>query len=75
MLLWPAKLANTRTPTPLTAKEVMNDLRPEWLEALLRPARLYVQKNHWQSVLAEKPSLLLEWKKGISGLNSCLVFR
>lgn len=40
MDLWPARLANTRTPTPLVAKDVINDLRPEWLDALLMPARL-----------------------------------
>jgi hypothetical protein len=33
MLLCPAKLAKTRTVTPLLASRVINVLRPEWLEA------------------------------------------
>jgi hypothetical protein len=40
MLLCPARLANTRTVTPLLASRVINVLRPEWLEAPSMPAPL-----------------------------------
>ncbi len=36
--LCPAKLANIRTPIPLLASEVRNDLLPEWLLAPEIPA-------------------------------------
>ena len=36
--LWPAKLASIRTPMPLLASEVKNDLLPEWLLAPEMPA-------------------------------------